>query len=183
MNCTNKFLVSLPVMRDHSFKNSIVYINQHNADGAVGFIFNKPLDESISANLRKSMEIDKHVPVYYGGPVDLNSAGVIHTNEIVTPYSIKLNKELYISRDKKFIDIINSDMCPEYFKIVVGYSGWGPGQLESEILGSRTNGLSGWAITDYNNHLFWDDEYDTVWNTGMQMAAEKLTSNILGEFQ
>jgi putative transcriptional regulator len=181
MNCTNKFLVSLPLISDYSFKNSIIYVSQHNADGAVGFIFNKPLDGRLSANLRKSMGINMNIPIYYGGPVDLSSAVVIHKKDAATANSIKISKELYLTRDKKIIDSINSGLPVDFFKLIIGYSGWGPSQLESEILGSRSNGLSSWTVVDFDKNLFWEDEHNTTWNTGMQMAAEKLTNNILKE--
>lgn len=180
MNCTNKFLVSLPILQDFSFKRSLVYVDEHTGNGAHGYIINKIIDEKISQNLRKGMGLDLQVPIYYGGPLDLNNVSIIHTSDVLIPTSDKLTDNLWITQDKSILQKLNSGLIPEKWKLIVGHSSWGAGQLESEVLGSRTGGISSWAITNYDSSLFWEEKDMTKWNTGLKRAVEEKTNELLG---
>lgn len=179
MNLSNKFLISLPTIPQGSFHKSLVYVNEHTGDGAHGWIVNQQLEDSTATKLRNGMKLNLNCPVFYGGPVDVNSAYIIHSKDFHIPSTISLNNDLSLTRDKAVIDILNIGQYPEYWRLVVGSSTWGSGQLESEILGSRTNGVSSWSYIDFTTKLMWNTLPSEQWNTGIEKYAEHMTKNIL----
>jgi putative transcriptional regulator len=179
MNFKNNFLVSLPVLNSGNFNKSLVYLDSHTGDGAHGWIVNKQLEEQVATKLRRGMKLSKNIPIYYGGPVDVNSGVVIHSKDFNVPATKPLNDTLSITRDKSIINILNMGQMPEYFRIIVGCCAWGPTQLENEILGSRTNGMSSWTTTPYSHDLMWNTMPGEQWNSGIEHAASALTSTML----
>ena len=97
MNMERQMLISLPTLGDNNFKKSIVYIDEHNGDGAHGWIINKELEQRVSVKLRKSMQLAINAPIYYGGPVEINQVYVIHSNDIILPSSIELQNNLIMT--------------------------------------------------------------------------------------
>lgn len=180
MNCTNKFLVALPSIRDQIFKKTVIYINDHNQQGASGFIANKPLGESMSKSVLKKLGIERDAPVFYGGPVEINNAAFVHTSDMVNANSLPLSNGLYLTRDKRFVDIVNSEQCPRNWKLVIGFSSWAPNQLEFEMSTNFKNGTSNWAVTDYSDQLFWNFDHVQMWDEAMKRYAEDLTKQALG---
>lgn len=179
MSLKNQFLVSLPNITSGSFHKSVVYLQTHNGDGAKGWIVNKQLDENTAAKLRRGMKLNLNVPVFYGGPVDINNACIIHSKDFHIPNSISLNDHMSMTRDKAIIDILNIGQYPEYWKLIVGSSSWGPGQLESEMLGSRTNGKASWTSAAFSTDLIWQTSVHEQWNKGIELSAQQMSTNLL----
>jgi|TARA_B110000908_G_C10129467_1_gene391499 putative transcriptional regulator len=179
MNLTNNFLVSLPTANSGQFNRSVILLTEHTGDGASGWMVNKQLDDKISVRLRKGMGLQRDIPLYYGGPVEVNNAVVIHSNDLKLPSTRPLNEHLSYTRDKSIVNVMNIGQFPEYWRVIVGRSAWGAGQLESELLGSRTNGVSGWLNLDYTNQLMWNTLPSKQWETSIELSAQHMTSNIL----
>lgn len=180
MNFTNNFLVSLPTLgNSNTFNKSLIYLDTHTGDGAHGWIVNKQLEHDVAGRLRRGMKLNKNIPIYYGGPVDVNSGVVIHSKDLHVPATKSLNESLSITRDKSIINILNMGQFPEYFRIIVGCSAWGPTQLENEMLGSRTNGASSWVVSPFSHDLMWNIQPGEQWNAGIEAAASALTNTML----
>jgi len=179
MGYKNNFLVSLPNISGGSFNNSVVYIADHDGDGAKGWIVNKQLEDKVAEKLRIGMKLHFKVPIYYGGPIDISSAYVIHSNDFSLPGTIELNHKLSMTRDKAIINIMNMGQFPEYWRIIVGCSSWGPGQLEAELYGSITKGVGHWTTLPYTNKLMWGTMPEEQWDTGIRLSAENMTSAVL----
>lgn len=179
MNFDKQFLVALPKLVDSAFGKSVIFVDKHDGDGAHGWIVNKQVDKSTAARLRRGMGLSKEVPVFWGGPLDINSAVILHSSDFSIRSTVKLNDTLSMTRDKTIINIINMGQFPEYWRIIVGHSGWAAGQLESEVLGSRTNGIAHWTGIPYSHNLMWNTMPDAQWETGLNMYAEQMTNNLL----
>ena len=179
MSNKNQFLVSLPNITSGSFHKSVVYLQTHNGDGANGWIVNKQLDKSTASKLRLGMKLNINTPIYYGGPVDVTNAYVIHSKDFYMPTTIELNEHISVTRDRAVIDVLNMEQFPEYWRIIVGSSNWGAGQLESEILGSRTKGIGSWINTEFNYKLMWNTMPNEQWNKGIELCAQNMASKVL----
>ena len=179
MNLSNKFLISMPTLRDISFNKTVIYMNEHSLNGASGWVINRQLDSTISERLRKGMQLNKSVPLYYGGPVDVTHAYVLHTNDFKIPSTVVLNDTLSVTRDKAIINVFNLGQFPEYWRIVIGHSSWSPGQLEDECIGINNNGKSSWTHCDFSDKLMWNTMPAKQWDTGIQMSAESMTNRFL----
>ena len=179
MNMEKQILVSLPTLAENNFKKSIVYVDQHDGDGAHGWILNKELDQRVGLKLRKSMNLTINAPVYYGGPVDINQVFIIHSNDLKIQPSSELNDNFCVTRDKQLIDMFNNNNFPQYWRIVVGHCSWGAGQLESELLGSRTMGKSLWTNCPFTQALMWNIAPNNQWERGIEMSAKARVKDYL----
>jgi putative transcriptional regulator len=178
MNFNKQMLVSLPPLMDNNFQKSVVYLDSHDGDGAKGWIINKELENRVSVRLRKSIQLAINAPIFYGGPVDINSAFVLHSPDIRVPSTVLLNEELCVTRDKEMVAQLNQNHCPRYFRIVIGRCSWGAGQLESEMLGSRTNGKTLWTSCPYDPKYFWMVPNEQ-WEKGIERSANSKVTNYL----
>ena len=179
MDMKKQILVSLPTLGDNNFRKSIVYVDEHNGDGAHGWILNKELEQRVSVKLRKSMQLAINAPIYYGGPVEINQVYVMHSSDIILPTSIELQDNLIVTRDKQIINLFNNNQFPQYWRIVVGHCSWGAGQLESEMFGSRTLGKSLWTNLPYREELIWNVHPNNQWEQGIEMSANQKVNDYL----
>lgn len=179
MNYQQQFLVSLPAMSDNNFSRSVVYLDVHNGDGAKGWVINKRLDPRISKQMSKGMRLTADVPIYYGGPVEMQSAYVLHSSDMQLESTQEINTNLCVTRDKAMIQSLNDGRCPFHYRILVGHCSWGAGQLESEMLGSRSNGLTLWSTLPYDAEYFWGSSDKPQWQEGIDRSAKNMTGNLL----
>ena len=179
MNYQQKFLVSLPAMSDNNFIRSVVYLDAHNGDGAKGWVVNKILDPRIANQMRKGMRLTIDSPIYYGGPVEMGSAYVLHSSDMKIDSTQEINTNLCVTRDKQMIQSLNEGKQPHHFRILVGHCSWGAGQLESEMLGSRSNGQCFWSVLPYDNQFLWGSTDKPQWQRGIDLSAKSMTGNLL----
>lgn len=178
MNFEQQMLISLPPLMDSNFQKSVIYLHQHNGDGASGWIVNKELDNRVAVRLRKSIQLAVNAPIFYGGPVDINSAFVIHSSEIKLESTVELNEDLCMTRDREMIQTLNEKNFPKRFRIIIGRCKWGAGQLESEVFGSRTNGKTLWTNCNYEKEYLWENP-PVQWEKGIEHSANKKVSTYL----
>jgi len=167
-------------MGDPNFRSSVVYIEKHDGDGAKGWIINKELDARIAVRLRKSIKLGIVCPIYYGGPVQSNQVFVLHSSDVIIPdVTVQLNDNLCMTRDKAMVSRLNQHEFPMFWKLCVGCCTWGAGQLESEILGSRTNGHGIWHGIPYNSEMMWETLAVDQWEQGLDKGAVIATNSYL----
>ncbi len=131
---TDHFLIAMPGMRDPRFAKSVVYLCEHNEDGAIGLVINKP----ITVTLREVFEqmsipsVSSHInqrEVFFGGPVQPEMGFVMFLDE-----SESVETELQVSTSKEILEDIAAGHGPNDFMVMLGYAAWEAGQLESEML-------------------------------------------------
>ena len=141
-----KLLVAMPSIGDPRFDKSVIFICAHSADGAMGLIVNKPAGDMDFASLIDQLAIeggDGSIPVYIGGPVDHVRGMVLHSTEYAIEEStMKVTDQIAMTASLEILEDISNGDGPELGLLALGYSGWGPGQLEDEI---RANG---WLVAD-----------------------------------
>ena len=158
----NHCLISVPHMTDTLFEKSVIYICEHNDNGAMGLIINKPLNQKelnglFQINEKLSIELKSSKnKTFLGGPVLIENIIVLHTNDIVTKNAIAITNKISISSDKTILKKI-SDANNLKYKIFLGHSGWIGGQLETEI----ENG--DWLIQKSSIDLIFDMPKETIW--------------------
>lgn len=127
----------MPQLEDPHFNGTITYICQHNGDGAMGVVINKPsgirLNEIFEQLELNTPEKYDSSAVMVGGPVQEDRGFVLHNDGSSwdSTYSVSQSIQLTTSRD--VLDNIANEKGPEKFVIALGYAGWGEGQLEQEI--------------------------------------------------
>lgn len=146
IDLTNHFLVAMPAMADELFANSVIYLCEHNAQGALGLVINKPVDITLEqlfekVDLTLSEASRPGNLVYYGGPVQTERGFVLHDaqsleeQKVLPDYSATLRVEggLQMTSSKDVLEDIAAGRGPRHFLITLGYAGWGAGQLEEEL--------------------------------------------------
>lgn len=128
-----KLLVAEPFLGDPSFERTVILLTEHNEDGSVGFVLNRPLNLKITNLFSDFPEFD--ATVYYGGPVQKDSLYFIHSKGELIPDSMDLGNHVYWSgrldvvREMIEVGVID----PSEIKFFLGYSGWAANQLMDEM--------------------------------------------------
>jgi putative transcriptional regulator len=158
---TGSFLVSTPQMPDPRFEEQVIYICAHSAEGAMGLAVNKPhpafsLAEVLKgANLRiPRIELP---PIYVGGPVELESAFILYRSDYKTEYQLEVSPTVSLSRETKVLEDIAEQRGPAAYLFLLGYTGWGPGQLEKELV------EDGWLTVPADDNIIFELSDEEKW--------------------
>ena len=128
-----KLLVAEPFLGDPSFDRTVIVIAEHNDEGTVGFVLNRPMGLTMNQVLKGFPKFN--VPVFNGGPVQKENLYFVHSRGDLLPTSINLTDDLFWGGDIEKVKMFISTglMDENEIRFFLGYSGWGKHQLESEI--------------------------------------------------
>ncbi|QSI77485.1 MULTISPECIES: YqgE/AlgH family protein [Niveibacterium] len=138
MNLTHHFLIAMPAMDDPNFARTLTYIAEHNEDGALGVIVNRPIDMTLGELFSKvdialeSADLAQR-PVYFGGPVQTDRGFVLHRPAGEWHSSLKVNDSVALTSSKDILESLGANGEPGEVLISLGYAGWSAGQLEDEL--------------------------------------------------
>ena len=145
LNLANHFLIAMPSMQDPVFGGTVVYVCEHNENGVLGVVINKPTDmtmqvlfERIDLKLEGDQDSAVDQPVMFGGPVRDDRGFVLHTPGQRYSSSLTVTSEVAFTTSIDVLEAVASGDGPPRMLVSIGYSGWSPGQLEDEI------GRNGW---------------------------------------
>jgi putative transcriptional regulator len=131
------FLIALPSLQDGFFSHAVTYLCEHNEEGAMGLVINQMTDLGLHALLRQ-VDIDPmpdlaEQPVFRGGPVQPEHGFVLHSPERSWVGTRSVGGGLALTTSRDILEDMASGRGPEQALVALGYAGWGPGQLESEL--------------------------------------------------
>lgn len=136
-NLRNHFLVAMPGLSDPLFANSITYICDHSPEGAMGLVVNRALDLHLSDVFEQmSLGYDEEhgrAPILAGGPVNTQRGFVLHPTGGVWQSTMQITPYVSLTASRDIIAAIADGKGPKDALFVLGYSGWGAGQLENEL--------------------------------------------------
>ncbi|MGD8842004.1 MAG: YqgE/AlgH family protein [Gammaproteobacteria bacterium] len=135
---TNQFLIAMPGLEDPNFYHSVTYICEHNAEGALGLVVNRPLDMQLGEILQHIHLEDaqlqaRQLPVHLGGPVQQDRGFILHEPLGHWEATLKVTDRIGVTSSVDILQAIARDEGPERVLIALGYAGWGAGQLEQEM--------------------------------------------------
>jgi len=128
----------MPNMVDPNFAKSVTYICEHNDQGALGVVVNRPIDMTLRT-LFEQIEIplsDDHrgrMPVYFGGPVQVDRGFVLHRPAGEWQSTLSINQQVGLTTSRDILQAVADGSGPEQILVSLGYAGWAPGQLEQEL--------------------------------------------------
>lgn len=178
-NLTGHMLIAMPGMGDPRFEHSVVFMCDHSDEGAMGLIVNKPNEELDMAALLGQLSIEVRDDlggqrVHFGGPVEMGRGFVLHTPDyrsVVTTLDVR--DDIHMTATLDVLEDLGRGKGPEKWLMMLGYAGWGPGQLEGEIA------ANGWLICDASPELIFDSADMDKWSAALQsigVAALALSS-------
>jgi len=138
VNLTHHFLIAMPAMVDPHFANSLTYVCEHNPEGALGIVVNKPIDMTLSA-LFEQIEIPigdralRDTSVHFGGPVQIDRGFVLHRPLGNWQSTLAISDNLGLTTSKDVLEAVGRGEGPKDMFISLGYAGWSAGQLEQEL--------------------------------------------------
>jgi putative transcriptional regulator len=168
-----QLLLAMPSMSDKRFRRSVIYLCTHSADGAMGLIVNQRAPDITFTGLLKQLGIvgddaDETVPpdllrmgVYVGGPVSTERGFVLHSKDYFAQDStLEIDKGVCLTATIDILKAMASGKGPEQSILALGYAGWAPGQLETEIQGN------GWLTVPFSRELLFglpiENRYDAA---------------------
>ncbi len=167
---TGQLLIAMPQMTDPRFEHSVVYMCAHNADGAMGLVINKLVESLSFTDLLRQMELeigaadlDQRIQVHFGGPVESARGFVLHTPDYLTEATMKVSDDFAMTATIDVLRSIATGGGPDKAILALGYAGWAPGQLDTEIQNN------GWLHVAADHDLVFGRKHDNKWR---QAAAK-----------
>jgi len=161
----NQFLIAMPNLEDSNFSHSVSYLCQHNQDGALAIVINRPTGMNLGSILEQmginsSLQQVKDAPIYAGGPVQQERGFIIHnTGDNSWDSSIPVSHTTSLTSSRDILEAIAEGKGPEQYLIALGYAGWGEGQLEKEIISNA------WLNTPYDEQVLYQTPAKHRWIT------------------
>ncbi len=161
-NLSNHFLIAMPSMLDPVFGGTVVYLCEHNRQGALGMVINRPTDIRM-ADLFERLDLKPEIewlaarPVMFGGPVQEDRGFVLHSPEGEFSSMLKVTDDIAFTTSRDVLEAVAAGSGPQKVLVGIGYSGWSAGQLEQEI--SRNGWLTVAADPDVIFELPYEERY------------------------
>jgi len=158
----NQFIIAMPNLVDPNFFHTVTYLCQHNEEGALGIVINRPAAMKLGEifkqmNIRVTSTHAAEAPVFAGGPVQQERGFVLHTPGGVWDATLLVSESISLTTSRDVIEAIAVGKGPEQYLVALGYAGWGEGQLEQEILANA------WLNTPYGKHVLFDTPINMRW--------------------
>lgn len=170
VNLTGKILIAMPGMSDPRFQRSVILVCAHSDEGAMGLVLNHPLPEIDFGDLLEQLGIEaddeaRRIEVRFGGPVEPGRGFVLHK---VPEYGedpegrLRIGRALAMTTTRDILEDLAHGEGPESAVLALGYAGWGPGQLEREML------ANGWLTGDGGDDLIFGDGHQAKWQEALR---------------
>ena len=159
---TGQLLIAMPNMRDPRFTRTVIFVCAHNADGAMGLVVNRLVGSVTFPDLLDQLGIDteavtEEIRVHFGGPVESGRGFVLHSGEYHHASTLQVAEQMALTATIDILQDIAKGAGPRRSLLALGYAGWGPGQLDSEI---QSNG---WLNVSADEQLVFDKDLDGKW--------------------
>jgi len=157
-----QLLVATDELNDPRFAHTVIYMVQHDGNGAMGLVINQPMGSVPLAKLLDELGLNSQgvggdIRVHYGGPVDRGRGFTLHTNEYAIGGTQAVGDGLALTITPEILRDIGMGKGPRLALLAIGYAGWIPGQLEAEIKAGA------WISVPADEALLFDDDYATKW--------------------
>lgn len=172
-NLTGKLLIAMPGMLDPRFERSVIVVCAHSEDGAMGLVVNRPMPEIDFAHLLDQLGIEAEgktidIPVRFGGPVEPGRGFVLHhidknvQTDDASDGTLRIDDNLAMTSTRDILEDFARGHGPLPAMLALGYAGWGPGQLDDEILGN------GWLTAGRGDDIIFGEKNDDKWAQAMR---------------
>jgi putative transcriptional regulator len=159
---TGQMLVAMPQMLDERFVKTVIYMCAHTEDGAMGLVVNKILEDIDFPDLLDQLDLNPasggtDIRVHFGGPVESGRGFVLHSSDYQQDATMVIDEQIALTATTDILRDIAEGDGPQSSLLALGYAGWGPGQLDSEIQ------ANGWLSVDADPGLIFGNEPDKIW--------------------
>lgn len=155
LNLSNHFLIAMPAMTDPFFVKSLTYVCEHNDQGALGLVVNRPISMTLG-ELFEQIKLPlnanelQNMPVHFGGPVQTDRGFVLHEQGGSWQSTLAVNEHIALTTSKDILEAVGEGRGPRSLLVTLGYAGWSQGQLESELA------QNAWLSVPANEHILFE---------------------------
>lgn len=155
LDLTHHFLIAMPAMQEGVFAGTLTYICEHNENGALGIVVNRPISLTLG-EMFEQVNIPQHdpvlakMPVYFGGPVQTERGFVLHDTQKDWESTLRINEKLALTTSRDILEAMGAGQGPRNLIVTLGYAGWDQGQLEHEISENI------WLTVPASEHILFD---------------------------
>ena len=172
-NLTNHFLIAMPALADPNFHHTVTYLCDHNEQGAMGLVINRPLDIEFGELLEHLAIEDKrtaqaYTPIFQGGPVQTERGFVLHEDLGQWEATMSVTDNIGVTLSQDIIEAIARGEGPKRYLIALGYAGWGGGQLEAELAANA------WLNGPAEPAILFDTPIEQRWPASAQLLGVEL---------
>lgn len=170
-NLTGRLLIAMPSIGDTRFKRSVILVCAHSDEYAMGLVLNKPMEGLVLPDLLEQLDIESEIevparPVLDGGPVGSDRGFVLHSDDYQCEgATLDVSTNVCLTATRDVLHAIASREPPQDATLALGYSGWGPGQLELEI---RENA---WLIGKPDPQILFGDDHQDKWEQALDLIG------------
>jgi len=163
---TGQLLVAMPQMGDPRFERTVIYLCAHTAEGAMGLVVNRALENVRLPDLLRQLGIpdlghSEAIRVHFGGPVETGQGFILHSADYVQDATLMVGGGVGLTATLDILKDIARGTGPNRSLLALGYAGWGAGQLESEIQ------ANGWLTAPSDESLLFDHDLETKWERAL----------------
>lgn len=169
------FIIAMPHLTEATFDKSVVYICEHNSQGAMGLLINRPLAAAgvkvmlNTLDLTPDKGLERIGDIYFGGPLQPSLGFVLHTPEYDIDDTLRISTNVSLTTNQQIMVDIQQEKGPEQFRFALGYAGWGGEQLEREI----ANG--DWLVIPATREFIFDKPDAIKWADAARQFGIEIT--------
>jgi putative transcriptional regulator len=169
-------LLSMPQLDDPNFTRSVVLLCQHDTDGAFGLVLNRPVTTTarIVPQDDPASATEQEVEVWIGGPVEPERSWILIHDPTLDERAVRVCEGLYLSTSARVLQSVISSPDQSRARLIAGYAGWGPGQLDEEVAASA------WLTADIALDLVFETPADEMWERAIRRLGAEPGSLQLG---
>jgi len=158
------FLLSMPQLDDPNFRRTVVLLCQHSSEGAWGLVLNRPTGTPAAEAVRMDppVQTDNGLELWVGGPVEPERGCILLGDDPCDEEAVRVCDGLFISGSAALLRrLLEGEVRPRT-RLLMGYAGWGPGQLDEELRASA------WLISGVETDLIFDVDAEQMWETAIR---------------
>ena len=169
----NQFLIAMPQLSDPRFSHTVTYVVNHTADGAMGFIINRPSPSSFG-DMFKKYKIEPYpgfnqtTPIYNGGPLQPDRGFILHSNDRINwSNTVKITDDFSVTASKDVLEAIAMGVGPNQYLFTLGYTSWSEQQVEQEMAANT------WLTVPMDENVMFNLPSELRWQAaGLQVGID-----------
>ncbi len=163
MQLQNHFLIAMPGLKDFNFSKAVIYVCAHNDEGAMGIVINHPIVEIHLREVLEQMNITvenpkiDHWPVLLGGPIQPERGFIVHPLQSEWQSTLVTSDHIGVTSSQDILRAMAQGQGPAEANVILGYSGWGAGQLEKEVQDNL------WLTSPVDEQILFKTPFEDRW--------------------
>ena len=169
-------LVSMPQLNDPNFRRSVILLCEHGEEGAFGLVLNRPTETPASSVVQLTPPVASRngLELWIGGPVEPERGWILIGEEPPDVESVRVGDGIYLSTSQDLLRRLLEDTPPPHARLLTGYAGWSPGQLDAEL------SASAWLTASADTDIIFETQPSDMWETALRRLGADPSSLQMG---